>query len=62
METKPNKVNCENYDTLHRLFRKMGVSKDFFGNVMFTLKHGAIVQTDIHDTKKPEDLMRILDP
>ena len=40
----------------------MGVSKDFFGNVAFTIKHGMIVQTDIHDTKKPEDLIRILDP
>ena len=59
METKPNQVN---YDTLHRLLRKMGVSKDFFGNVAFTIKHGMIVQTDIHDTKKPEDLIRILDP
>jgi hypothetical protein len=52
--------NDHDFDILSRILRKLTGDR-FYGNMTFVLSEGKIVHTDKHETKKPDDLRKILD-
>jgi hypothetical protein len=57
MTEKPEK----NFDTLMRIFRRMGIRKGFFGDVTFIIKDGELVHSNIHHAKTSDDIRKLLD-
>jgi hypothetical protein len=54
------KMNPSDYEIMMRIFQKLGVDKNFFGEFIFVFSGGNFVQVRDNRVKKPDDVKKLL--
>jgi hypothetical protein len=52
--------NSNDFEIMMKIFRKLGVDKDFFGEFIFVFSAGSFVQVRDNRVKKPDDVKKLL--
>ena len=53
-------MNPSDYEIMMRIFQKLGVDKNFFGEFIFVFSGGNFVQVRDNRVKKPDDVKKLL--
>lgn len=53
-------MNPSDYEIMMRIFQKLGVDKNFFGEFIFVFSGGNFVQVRDNRVKKPDDVNKLL--